>query len=44
LLGVLARTARELDELVIGALYDLSEEHYEFFVAQGPDVVRTFWS
>lgn len=42
--GLLARTARELNELVIGALYDPSEEHCEFFVAKGRDVVRAFWS
>lgn len=42
--GLLAQTARELNELVIGALYDPSEEHCKFFVAQGPDLVRAFWS
>ena len=42
--GLLARTARELNELVIGALYDPSEEHCEFFVAKGPELLRAFWS
>jgi len=42
--GLLARTARELNELVIGALYDPGEEQCEFIVVQGPDVVRAFWS
>src|SRR5262249_49192801 len=42
--GLLARTARELTELVIGAVYDPSEAHCEFFAAKGPDVVRAFWS
>jgi hypothetical protein len=42
--GLLARTARELNELVIGAAYDPPEEHCEFFVANGPNVLRAFWS
>jgi hypothetical protein len=42
--GLLARTARELNELVIGTEYDPSEEHCELFVAKGPDLVRAFWS
>jgi hypothetical protein len=42
--GLLARTARELNELVIGAAYDPSEEHGELLVAKGPDIVRAFWS
>ena len=42
--GLLARTALELNELVIGALYDPSEEHCELFVAKGPELVRAFWS
>jgi hypothetical protein len=42
--GLLARTARELDAVVIGTVYDPAEEHCEFFVAKGPEVVRAFWS
>jgi hypothetical protein len=42
--GLLARLARTLDTLVIGSVYDPGEEHGEFFVARGPDVVRAYWS
>jgi hypothetical protein len=42
--GLLARTARELNEWVIGAVYDPSEAHCEFFAANGPNVIRAFWS
>src|SRR5262245_63981586 len=41
--GLLARTARELNEMVIGALYEPMEEQCEFLVAKGPEVVRAFW-
>jgi hypothetical protein len=42
--GLLARVARALDSLVIGSSYDPGEEHCEFFVARGAEVVRVFWS
>jgi hypothetical protein len=42
--GLLARVARELDALVIGTTFDPSEDHCQFFVTQGPAVVRAFWS
>jgi hypothetical protein len=41
---LLARTARELNTLVIGSVYEPPEEHCEFFVAQGPRTLRAFWS
>jgi hypothetical protein len=41
---LLARTARELDALVIGSLYEASEQHCEFFAARGPQMIRAFWS
>jgi hypothetical protein len=42
--GLLARVARALDALVIGSAFDPGEEHCEFFVARGVEVVRVFWS
>jgi hypothetical protein len=42
--GLLARLARELGTKVMGSTYDPSEEHGEFFLARGSEVVRAFWS
>jgi hypothetical protein len=42
--SLLARSARELDALVIGSTYEAPEDHCEFFAARGPQVVRAFWN